>query len=148
MVEAVLGLDRMRVRELMTPRNDIVWLNADLPAERLVEHLLASGHSRLPLFQGRRDNLLGVVSLRDVFAALRSGQSPDLRALARPPLLVPPTQPVLRLLETFRASGETFAVVADDDILVGQFAIRSFGGALRRDVVDVGVAVHMRHAPR
>ena len=115
MVEAVLGLDRLRVRELMTPRNDIVWLDAELPTERWLDHLLASGHSHLPMFRNRRDNLLGVIALRDVFAALRAGQSSaDLRTLAKPPLLVPPTQPVLKLLDTFRNANATFAVVADE----------------------------------
>jgi putative hemolysin len=114
MVEAVLGLDRLRVRELMTPRNEIVWLDADTPPDQLTGTILASGHSHFPLFRSRRDNLLGVIDLRDVMRAIHAGESPDLVALAKPPVLVPPTQPVLLLLDTFRKATSTFAVVADE----------------------------------
>jgi putative hemolysin len=114
MVEAVLGLDRLRVRELMTPRNEIVWLDADMSPEQLTGTILASGHSRFPLFRTRRDNLLGVIDLRDVMRAIHAGETPDLVALAKPAVLVPPTQPVLLLLDTFRKATSTFAVVADE----------------------------------
>lgn len=114
MIEAVLGLDRLRVRELMTPRNEIVWLDADTPPEQLTGTILASGHSHFPLFQARRDNLLGVIDLRDVMRAIHAGKTPDLVALAKSPVLVPPTQPVLLLLDAFRKASSTFAVVADE----------------------------------
>lgn len=114
MVEAVLGLDRLRVRELMTPRNEIVWLDADTPTEQLTSAILDSGHSHFPLFRARRDNLLGVIDLRDVMRAIHAGDTPDLVALAKPPVLVPPTQPVLLLLDAFRKATSTFAVVADE----------------------------------
>lgn len=114
MIEAVLGLDRLRVRELMTPRNEIVWLDADIPPEQLTGTILASGHSHFPLFRSRRDNLLGVIDLRDVMRAIHAGKTPDLAALAKPPVLVPPTQPVLLLLDAFRKASSTFAVVADE----------------------------------
>ncbi|WP_338288798.1 hemolysin family protein [Luteolibacter sp. LG18] len=114
MVEAVLGLDSLRVRELMTPRGDMVWLDAAAPVNHSFDLMLSSGHTRFPLHEGRRDNVLGVVFIQDVFIAQRTGGTVDLKALARPALLVPPTQPVIRLLETFRTSGSTFALVADE----------------------------------
>ncbi|MGC4013063.1 MAG: hemolysin family protein [Luteolibacter sp.] len=114
MVEAVLGLDSLRVRELMTPRGDIVWLDAAAPVNHSFDLMLASGHTRFPLHEGRRDNVLGVVFIQDVFIAQRSGGAVDFKAIARPALMVPPTQPVIRLLETFRTSGSTFALVSDE----------------------------------
>lgn len=114
MVEAVLELDQLRVRELMTPQRDIVWLDVALPPHELCATMIASGHLYFPLHEGRRSNLLGVVSLKDAFAAMHRGETPDFRALVKPALLVPPTQPALILLNTFRERGETFAVVADE----------------------------------
>lgn len=114
MVEAVLGLDSLRVRELMTPRGDIVWLDAAAPVNHSFDLMLSSGHTRFPLHEGRRDNVLGVVFIQDVFIAQRSGGMVDLKTIARPALMVPPTQPVIRVLETFRTSGSTFALVSDE----------------------------------
>jgi len=114
MVEAVLGLDRLRVRELMTPRGEIVWLDAAQAPEVLFDQMLKSRHTRFPIHEGRRDNVLGVVSLRDVFLARQNRADLDFRSLAKPAMLVPPTQPVIRLLEAFRSSAATFALVADE----------------------------------
>lgn len=114
MVEAVLGLDRLRVRDLMTPRGDMVWLDAEMTDEEMLDVVLQSRHTHFPCHEDRRDNLLGVVSVKDLFTRHRSGKALDVRSLCAEPLLVPPTQPAIRLLETFRAAGTHFALVADE----------------------------------
>lgn len=114
MVEAVLSLDQLRVRELMTPLKRIVWLDATKPSDELCRTMIASGHTYFPVHERRHSNVIGVVSLTNVFAAVHRGETPDFKRLARPPLLVPPTQPAIRLLESFRAQGVTFALVVDE----------------------------------
>lgn len=114
MVEAVLGLDRLRVKELMTPRGDIVWLNTSQPTAQSLDLMINSGYTRFPVHEGRRDNVIGVVTLQDAIRAHHAGGEIDFRKLAKPPLMVPPTQPALLLLESFRKSGSTFALVSDE----------------------------------
>lgn len=114
MVEAVLELDRLDVRGLMIHREKIVWLNVEMSWSEACKEALQSRHTHFPVFEGRRDNLLGIVSIKDLFAADHADHQGDLRPLLTPPLLVPPTQPLHRLLETFRKDNSTFALVADE----------------------------------
>ncbi len=114
MVEAVLGLDSRIVRDLMIRRGDIVWLNAGKSWGDICKVALGNPHSCFPVFEGRRDNLLGVVSVKDLFAADHTDHEGEIKPLLRTPLLVPPTQPLNRLLETFRSNDTTFALVADE----------------------------------
>lgn len=114
MVEAVLELDRRDVRDLMIHRDKIVWLNVEMSWNEACQEVLRSRHTHFPVFHGRRDNLLGIVSIKDLFAADHADHQGDLRPLLTPPLLVPPTQPLHRLLETFRKKDATFALVADE----------------------------------
>jgi putative hemolysin len=114
MVEAILGLDSLCVRDLMIQRGKIVWLDAKKSWEETCLAVLRSHHSHFPVFAERRDNLQGMVSLKDLFAAHHAGHEGGLLPLLKPPLLVPPTQPLNRLLETFRKSNSTVALVADE----------------------------------
>ena len=114
MVEAILGLDSLCVRDLMIQRGKIVWLDAEKSWEETCLAVLGSHHSHFPVFEERRDNLLGMISLKDLFAAHHAGDGGGLKPLLKPPLLVPPTQPLNRLLETFRKSNSTIALVADE----------------------------------
>ena len=114
MVEAILGLDSLCVRDLMIQRGQIVWLDARKSWEETCLTVLRSHHTHFPVFAERRDNLLGMISLKDLFAAHHAGHEGGLAPLLKPPLLVPPTQPLNRLLETFRKSNSTIALVADE----------------------------------
>lgn len=114
MVERVLDLDQLTVRDLMRPRGGMVWLNLDRSPAELRERILTSGHSRFPVFRGRRDNLLGVISVKDLHEQAAAGRQLDLPQLLRKPLLVPPTQSAIVLLRTFRKAGTNFALVVDE----------------------------------
>ena len=114
MVEAVLGLDSLDVRDLMIHRGQIVWLDVAMSWSEACKAALGSRHTHFPVFEERRDNLLGMVSIKDLFAADHADHQGDLRPLLTPPLLVPPTQPLNKLLETLRKNDSTFALVADE----------------------------------
>lgn len=114
MVEAVLGLDSLVVRDLMTHRGRIVWMDVQMGWGEICQLALESHHTHFPVFEDRRDNLLGMVSIKDLFAADHGDRPRDLRPLLTPPLLVPPTQPINRLLEMLRKANSTFALVADE----------------------------------
>ena len=114
MVEAVLGLDSLVVRDLMTHRGRIVWVDVQMGWGEICQLALESHHTHFPVFEDRRDNLLGMVSIKDLFAADHGDRPRELRPLLTPPLLVPPTQPINRLLEMLRKANSTFALVADE----------------------------------
>ena len=110
-----LQLDDRPVRELMTPRPKIVWLDADDPPEEHRRIVTESRHSWFPVARGDLDDLLGLASIKDDWA--RGGEAGDgaglLDSLKRPPM-VPERVPATRALETFKRSGIPAAIVADE----------------------------------
>lgn len=114
MVERVLAMDRLPVRNIMTPRAKVVFLNKDDPHEAIWHKIVVSGHSDYPVYAGHRDNLIGIVSVKAIYANLAAGIPVHLADLAVPPFIVPSVQPVMRLLETFKQSGKHVALVADE----------------------------------
>ena len=106
-----LRLDDRPVRELMTPRPRIVWLDADDHPEEHRLVITESRHSWFPVARGDLDGLLGLASIKDPWA--RGGDAGLLDSLTRPPF-VPEGAPATRALEVFKQSGITVAVVVDE----------------------------------
>jgi len=117
MLERVVELTRMDVSELMTPRSAIVALPASTSAQAAARVIHDSGRSRLPLFGEHRDDIVGVLHAKDLYAQMvatpaRDGSSP--RKLARPALCVPETKDAAELLDEFRTRRVQLAIVLDE----------------------------------
>lgn len=114
MLEGVFRLGDRLVRDLMTPRTDVDWLDVEEGTEALRERLQRPDADTILVARGSVDHVVGVirptVALREVLA----GRAADLAALAEPPLYVPGTAAILRVLETFKQSRQRFAVVLDE----------------------------------
>jgi putative hemolysin len=114
LVRRALRLDDRPVRELMTPRPKVVWLDADLPQEE-IRHLAAeSRHSYFPIARGDLDDLLGIASVKDAWEREASGQPADLLTSPRRSPLVPEGAPTTDALEAFKRSGLPIALVIDE----------------------------------
>jgi putative hemolysin len=114
MVAGVLELDKLAVTALMTPRPKIVFLNSDDAEETNWRKIVTSGHSYFPVFQGSRDQIVGVVSVKAIWANSAFGLSTQLKNLLVPPVIVPETMLAIALLEQFKKSGQHIALVADE----------------------------------
>jgi putative hemolysin len=114
MVEGVLALDRLPVRQLMTPRAKIIWVNVDDPHEAIWHKIVVSGHTTFPVYEGNRDRVVGVVTVKAIYANLAAGIPPRVRDLMTPALIVPATLSAAALLDTFKRSGKHLALVADE----------------------------------
>ena len=113
MIERVLAAGARDVRSIMVPRGRMVWLDvADSP--QTVVRKFASGHSRLPLCAGDAANVLGVLHFKDVLPLLSNPGPIDLVELAREPLYVLETTPVLKVLDELRASRDHMLIVVDE----------------------------------
>jgi len=106
-------LGDVTVGELMTPRTEVDGVPAHAALEQALNTALQSGHNRLVVFEGSLDDVLGVVHLRDLVRAVRSGAT-ELRPLIRPALVVPASKPADALLEEMRATRRQLAVVVDE----------------------------------
>jgi putative hemolysin len=113
-VASVLDLDQLMVRDIMTPRTKVIWLNRDDPHETVWHKIVVSGHSFFPVYEGNRDHVVGVVSVKAIYANLAGGVGVKIKDLMVPPLVVPAMQNVLQLVETFKKSGKHLALAADE----------------------------------
>ena len=132
----VVRLAERPVRELMTPRTELDWLDMDDDQETIARKIAESPHSLLPLAQGSPDKVLGVVKVREVLAAQVAGLPVDLQALARKAETVPDQLDALDALRVLQQADVAMAMVHDEyghldgivtpvDLLtaiVGQFA--------------------------
>lgn len=114
MVEGVLSLDRMPVQDIMTPRAKIIWINQADPHEAIWHKIVVSGHSHYPVYENTRDHVVGVVSLKAIYANLAAGIPVNVRDLLVPPLFVAGSQTAASLLELFKRTGQHAALVTDD----------------------------------
>ena len=114
MVESVLELDAMPVTYVMTPRAKMVFLDLDDPDETNWRKVVASGHSHFPVVQGGSEQVLGMVSVKSIWANNAFGVSTKLRHLLTPPLNVPEAMMVNQLLEVFKKTGKHIALATDE----------------------------------
>jgi putative hemolysin len=114
MVESVLMLDRLVVRDIMTPRPKIIFLAKDDPSEKVWHKLVVSAHSHFPVYEGNRDNVVGIVSVKAIFANVAAGAKAAVSDLMTEPAIVATTQTVIQLLESFKQSGKHIALVTDE----------------------------------
>jgi putative hemolysin len=113
-ISGVVRLADRPVREVMTPRTEVDWLDVDLDAAGIREALLESGHTRLPVAEGSVDAVIGVVQARDIVAALFEGRALDLRELMRPAPVIPDQLDAMDALGALRQADVPVALVHDE----------------------------------
>ena len=115
MLRSIIDLDYTTVREVMVPRLDMVSLEAGVSLEEAAAVIVANGHSRLPVYNGTIDDVLGILYARDLLDAMRYPRDGgDLRSITRTAFIVPETKRVDELLEEFRQRRTQIAIVVDE----------------------------------
>lgn len=114
MVDSILSLDQTRVKELMTPRTKVVWLDVDDSIEANLKKIAGSGFSYYPVYQDSPDNVVGIASVKDMWAKTIKGEILDLKECLRKPTFVPETVFALKMLDIFQESGEHVALVLSE----------------------------------
>ena len=113
-ISGVVRLADRPVREVMTPRTEVAWLDVDLDADGIREALLTSAHTRLPVAEGSVDAVIGVVQARDIVAALFEGRALNLRDLMRPAPVIPDQLDAMDALDMLRQAEVPMALVHDE----------------------------------
>lgn len=117
LVEEAFELRETVVRSVMVPRVDMEAVPADLPLEAVIERFFATGFSRLPVYEGDLDHIVGILHVKDVFRIAWSepaARSQPCRQFARPAYFVPETKRAGELLEELRARQTRMAIVIDE----------------------------------
>jgi putative hemolysin len=113
-VHNTLELDQLEVREIMTPRPKVIWINVNDPHDQVWHKIVVSNHSYFPVYERDRDHVVGIVSVKAIYAHLAANIPIKLKDLAVQPLVVPASQTVLQLVDVFKKSGKHIAMVADE----------------------------------
>ncbi len=113
-ISGVVRLADRPVREVMTPRTEVAWVDVDASPETLRDAILESGHSRMLIAEGSVDNVIGVVQSRDIVAALLTNQPLDLRALMRMAPILPDQVDAMDALGALRVAEVPMALVHDE----------------------------------
>lgn len=115
MLQSILELDETIVREIMVPRTSMVCCDRDASLSRVLELVISSGHSRIPIYQETNDNIIGFVYAKDLlrFWGEPIAQVP-LDEVLRPPYLVPESKTVSDMLKEFRQRRVHIAIVIDE----------------------------------
>ena len=115
MIASVIELGEQPVREVMVPRIDIVAGPSSARVRDVLDRIIDSGHSRIPIFDGSIDNVTGVVYAKDLLRHLRDGsQDAPVQPLAREPSFVPETKKVDELLHEMQTNRVHLAIVVDE----------------------------------
>jgi CBS domain containing-hemolysin-like protein len=108
-----LDFRRRVVRDIMTPRGDVIYLDLQDSFDANVQVAIESGHTRFPLVQGHLDNTVGLIHIKDLMREMKSERH-DLLAIKRELMPVPEFMPLEKLLRQFLAKRAHFAVVVDE----------------------------------
>ncbi|MBO92532.1 MAG: hypothetical protein CMM27_11515 [Rhodospirillaceae bacterium] len=119
MLRSILDLGEVTVEEIMTHRRNVSMINADLPLDEILDELLESPFTRLPLYRGDPDEIIGILHGKALLRAIRGfpGENMselDIVEVANEPWFIPESSNLLDQLQAFRARKEHFAVVVDE----------------------------------
>lgn len=118
MLHSILDLNEVEVGEIMTHRKAVVMIDADLPAEEIVEQVLDSPFTRIPLYRGQPDNIIGILHAKALLRAIRAQKGElaglEIEQLAAKTWFIPEATTLMGQLEAFRARREHFAIVVDE----------------------------------
>ncbi len=137
-ISGVVRLADRPVREVMTPRTDIAWIDATLDEAGLRAALMGAMHSRLPVADGSVDAVIGVVQARDIASALLAGQPLDIRALMRQAPVVLDQIDAMDALNALRQAEVPMALIHDEyghfeGIVTPADLLAAIAGAFRSD---------------
>ncbi|HRX71523.1 MAG TPA: transporter associated domain-containing protein, partial [Candidatus Competibacteraceae bacterium] len=115
MMEGVIKVSELQVRDVMIPRAQMVILENDWSLERLIAEIVESGHSRLPVIDENKDNIIGILIVKDLLAhAFDRREDFNLNALLRPAKFIPESKRLNTLLKEFRGNRLHMAIVVDE----------------------------------
>jgi CBS domain containing-hemolysin-like protein len=114
MIEGVFEFTEKSARDVMTPRTDVVALGADLTVRQAAERIKGVGRSRYPIYGDTPDDVLGVVHIKDILAAMPEREHEPVTGIARDPFFVPGTREVEDVLADMKRLKAQIAVVLDE----------------------------------
>jgi putative hemolysin len=138
-ISGIVRLADRPVREVMTPRTEIDWIDLESTPEEIRQALLETPHSRVPVADGSVENIVGVIQIRDVVAALLEQRPLDLKHLCRKPPVIPDLMDAMDALAVLRNAEVPLALVQDeyghlDGIVTPGSLLAALAGTFAHDI--------------
>ena len=138
-ISGVVRLADRPVREVMTPRPEVEWIDINSSGEALRTALKETSHSRIPVAEGSADNIVGVIQMRDLLEAMIDGRELDLRQLAKSAPVIPDLMDAMDALAVLRSADVPLALVHDeyghfDGIVTAGSIIAALAGVFHHDI--------------
>jgi putative hemolysin len=138
-ISGIVRLADRPVREVMTPRTEIDWIDVDSTPEEIQQALLESPHTRIPVADNSVENIVGVIQIRDVVAALLEGRPLDLKHLCRKAPVIPDLMDAMDALAVLRSAEVPLALVHDeyghlDGIVTPGSILAALAGTFAHDI--------------
>ncbi|SIR36297.1 hemolysin family protein [Pontibacter lucknowensis] len=114
LLENVFEFNERMVKQIMVPRTRMVAIDVNIPEPELMELIFEEGYSRLPVYDGSIDNIVGVLYVKDILSLMRLGEPIIIEKLMRPAYFVPETKKIPRLLQQFQRRHMHMAIVTDE----------------------------------
>ncbi|MGB6450461.1 MAG: transporter associated domain-containing protein [Steroidobacteraceae bacterium] len=116
MLEGVLEVTDLQVRQIMVPRAQMIFVRRDDPPARILSSIVESGHSRFPVMDEDRDDIVGILLAKDLLRLTTAGHKErfDIREYMRPAVFVPESKRLNVLLKEFRHNRNHMAIVVDE----------------------------------
>ncbi|HEX9835227.1 MAG TPA: HlyC/CorC family transporter [Alphaproteobacteria bacterium] len=141
MLRSILDLADVEVGKIMQHRKDVEMVDADLPAGKIVDAVLESGYTRIPLYRGDPDNIVGVLHAKALLSAVRKHLDDldkiDIAEIGTRPWFIPESTSLLDQLQEFRRRREHFALVVDEyGSLMGVVTLEDILEEIVGDIAD------------
>lgn len=136
MVKKVLSFDQIPVRNVMTVRVDIDWVDINHPKEKFIDLIVETGRSRVPVYSGNVDNIVGMVYARDLIGAWQSRTQFEIKDILRPVYYVPPEKRCNELFQEFREKRIHAAIIREKEKIVGLVTMEDLIEEILGEIVD------------
>jgi len=138
MLEAVLQVSEIQVRDIMVPRSQMVVISRDEPVEKILPVVIESGHSRFPVVGEDRDEVQGILLAKDLLRVFVEDQADDfdIKECLRPAVFIPESKRLNVLLKEFRVTHNLMAIVVDE--YGGVAGLLTIEDVLEQIVGDIG----------
>lgn len=114
MIEGVLSVGEMQVRDVMVPRSQMDYVDIADPPEKFIPFVIEAAHSRFPVIDGSKDNVLGILMAKDLLRYSADVEDFDVRSILRPAVFIPESKHLNVLLKDFRNNRNHMAVVVNE----------------------------------
>ncbi len=158
MVRGILRLSELTVKDVLIPRTDTVFVSVNTPQGELLDTLTECGHSRVPVYDGTIDNVVGILYVKDLLKFLNRNDTIDIASIIRKPYLIPESKRLNSLLTEFQRRRVHIAVVVDEyggvsGIVSLEDIIEEIVGDIqdeydneREDILEIGDGVYLCEA--